>query len=288
MRRRLWWMARLLVAAGLLALVARLVDAPAALALLGGASPQWLALAFGLLSAQIVLSALRWRLTADRLGHAFGAGQAIREYYLGVLANFALPGGVLGDAARAVRARHGAGLGVAVQAVVLERMAGQVALVLALIPGLLLWPGLAPWGLALAAALLVAAGGLVTGPGRRAGRIVARAWLSRGAWPAQAGLSAAILAANLGAFAACAAATGVPLPATAALVLIPLALAAMLIPVSVAGWGLREGAAALLWPLAGLSAEAGVAASIAFGLVALAAVLPGLALMLSGRHAPAA
>jgi len=59
-------------------------------------------------------------------------------------------------------------------------------------------------------------------------------------------------------------------------VLVPLTLVAMLLPISVGGWGLREGAAAVLWPIAGFSAEAGVAASIAFGLAALAAALPGL------------
>lgn len=285
MTRRLWWALRLAMAAALLALVARLVDLPEALALLAGASPLWLVLAVALLSAQIVLSALRWRLTAARLGHAFGTDQAVREYYLGVLANFALPGGVVGDAARAVRARHGAGLGVAVQAVVLERAAGQVALVLVLVPGLLLWPGMAALGLALAGALALAALALALGPGRRVGRVVARAWLGREVLPAQAGLSAAILATNLGGFGACAAATGAALPLEAVLVLVPLTLAAMLVPVTVAGWGLREGTAALLWPLAGLSAEEGVAASVAFGLAALVAALPGLAVLLRARGA---
>ena len=84
-----------------------------------------------------------------------------------------------------------------------------------------------------------------------------------------------ILACNLGAFTLCAAATGTVLPPLAVISVVPLVLTAMVLPVSVGGWGVREGAAAALWPVLGASAEAGVAASVAFGLVILAASLPG-------------
>jgi len=57
--------------------------------------------------------------------------------------------------------------------------------------------------------------------------------------------------------------------------LIPLILTAMLIPLSVAGWGWREGAAAALFPLAGAAPDAGLAASAAFGALMLAAAMPG-------------
>jgi hypothetical protein len=67
------------------------------------------------------------------------------------------------------------------------------------------------------------------------------------------------------------------LSAPEALFLLPLTLAAMLIPLTIAGWGLREGAAAALWPLAGIAPEAAVAASVVFGIAALAAALPGVA-----------
>ncbi|MFN3615200.1 MAG: UPF0104 family protein, partial [Rubrimonas sp.] len=91
----------------------------------------------------------------------------------------------------------------------------------------------------------------------------------------------------IGAMAACSAAVGAPL-GPAALVVVPLTLTAMLIPVSVGGWGLREGAAAAVWPLAGFSAQAGLAASVAFGLLALVAALPGLVVALRSARAPRA
>ncbi len=59
------------------------------------------------------------------------------------------------------------------------------------------------------------------------------------------------------------------------LALSSLLLLAMVIPVTVAGWGLREGVAAVLWPLAGLPVEQGVALSVGYGLTILLSSLPG-------------
>jgi uncharacterized membrane protein YbhN (UPF0104 family) len=58
-------------------------------------------------------------------------------------------------------------------------------------------------------------------------------------------------------------------------------LLSMVIPVTVAGWGVREGAAAVLWPLAGLPAEQGVALSIGYGLLVLLSSLPGAVFIFS-------
>lgn len=60
-----------------------------------------------------------------------------------------------------------------------------------------------------------------------------------------------------------------------------LLLLAMIIPVTVAGWGVREGAAAVLWPLAGLPAEQGVALSVGYGLTIFLSSLPGGLLVFS-------
>jgi hypothetical protein len=60
-------------------------------------------------------------------------------------------------------------------------------------------------------------------------------------------------------------------------------LLAMLIPLTIGGWGLREGAAAWLFPLAGATAAEGLAASVAFGLVFLCVALPGLFFIAGAR-----
>jgi len=80
--------------------------------------------------------------------------------------------------------------------------------------------------------------------------------------------------------------SGLATPPAQAAALVPWVLLAMAIPLSVAGWGIREGAAALVWQAAGLDAAEGVAASVSYGVVVLLSTLPG-ALALR-RHEPGA
>jgi uncharacterized membrane protein YbhN (UPF0104 family) len=100
-------------------------------------------------------------------------------------------------------------------------------------------------------------------------------------------LNLAAVVCNIAGFGACIYAVGIAMPIPAIMALVPLILLAMVIPLTISGWGLREGAAAALFPLAGASASDGLAASIAFGMVFLATVVPGLALLWLGtRTAP--
>ena len=256
-----------------------------------------------LVQLQIIGSALRWRMTAASLGRTLPLSRVISEYYLATLVNQTVPGGITGDAARAIRNSG------TTASVVLERLAGQLALAFVTLIGILAWPlaSDAPlpavartlsWLLpALAAALLIlqlwryrvarrsaATGkaGTVAEPGRLARWArgsadgMRRAWIDDGAWWRQGLLSLAIVSAYLALFAVAAQAIGVPLPLLAVLNVVPLALLSMLLPVSIGGWGVREAAAAALWPLVGLSAEAGVATSILYGLLSLAGSLPAL------------
>ena len=135
---------RFAVALGLLVLVWRMVDSAQVMERLRDVHLGWIAVALVLLALQTVLSALRWRLTASRLGHDLGLWRALREYFLAQTVNLALPGGVVGDAGRALRASVDAGLERAGQAVVFDRLAGQAALVLVTVLGViavLLFPG---------------------------------------------------------------------------------------------------------------------------------------------------
>jgi hypothetical protein len=109
---------------------------------------------------------------------------------------------------------------------------------------------------------------------------VLRTMVADGALPVQATVSLLIAASYVGVFALCGAAIGAPLPVLAAVSLIPLALLAMLVPVGFGGWGLREGASAMLWPLAGLSAAEGVATGALYGVVVVIGGLPGLVALL--------
>ncbi|CAN0585062.1 unnamed protein product, partial [Ectocarpus sp. 12 AP-2014] len=210
------------------------------------------------------------------------------------------PGGVLGDVGRAVRARGAAGLARAGQSVLVERLWGQAALFAMLVcavaavsiaPGGLHLPGPLVTSVALAAVLVIAAVMIIVRAPARAGRVgqalaAVRACLGQpGTWPVLAVLSFATASMNLLAFAFCARATGTVLGPVAILALVPVILFTMVVPLSISGWGLREGAAAAVFPLAGASPEAGLAASMAFGLVFLVSALPGLPVLLISRRA---
>ncbi len=281
------------VAAGLLLWLWHVADGAAAVERLASANPFWLLAAGALLTLQTVLSALRWRLTASQLGIVLDRWTALREYYLSQIVNQALPGGVLGDAGRAVRARGQAGLLASGQAVVFERLAGQIAMYLMflaafiatlLVPGGFDWPRwlLIPvltfflCGLALPVLFWFVTRIASFRALSRLATAFAHAVIAPPVRWRQLVLSLGTALCNIAAFASCAYAIGVEISATALVALIPLILFTMVIPITMSGWGLREGAAAVLFPVAGASASDGLATSIAFGMVILASALPGV------------
>lgn len=291
MKRYAAYALRLGISLAILAAIVWIVDAPEAFARLRGMDLRWIALGVGCFSLVTVLMAWRWKITAQRLGASFGIGWAIREYYLSQLVNLCLPGGVLGDAGRAWRTPRGTiDLTRAAHAVMIERLAGQAGVLLVLmaglgwaaLPGGVAWPDWLFRGLLLALCACVGVAVLVglilwrSGPVRRFWHSLEAALLAPAVILSQLLLSLAIALVMIVAFWACARATGTALSAEAALVLVPLILTAMMIPVSVGGWGLREGAAAALFPVVGASASAGVAAGAAYGLALMIACLPGV------------
>ncbi|MFD1342697.1 lysylphosphatidylglycerol synthase transmembrane domain-containing protein [Litorisediminicola beolgyonensis] len=283
------------VSLGLLALLYFTLDGAEAARILSRADPRWLVLGWAVMVVQTLLSALRWKLIAADLGQSFTFWKAQSEYFMSQVLNQSLPGGMMGDAGRAYRARKQAGLLKASQAVVFERIAQQAGMfaifagtfvVTTILPGGLRWP---VWltsittpalliGLALPAVFWLTS--YLPGPQRRYLESLKSAlWVSLlkpRRLPVHVLLSLITSGCNILAFYACARAIGTELPLAATLGLVPLILFMMLVPFTIAGWGLREGAAATIFPVAGASGSAGLAASVAFGLIFLAAVLPGL------------
>ncbi|MYV40543.1 UPF0104 family protein, partial [Streptomyces sp. SID1328] len=138
--------------------------------------------ALGIGAVTTVFSAWRWQLTARGLGIRLPLGAAVADYYRALFLNAALPGGVLGDVHRAVRHGQSAGdIRRAVKAVVLERVAGQLALALCGAALLLTLPSPVRDGLRTAAVpvALAGAGALAVvlavrmnrAPGRRTGSL---------------------------------------------------------------------------------------------------------------------
>jgi hypothetical protein len=119
-------------------------------------------------------------------------------------------------------------------------------------------------------------------PGARAARFRrdAREALTGSTAPLQWLSAAAVVTTYVGVYVVAARAVGVVTPIGNLAPLVAPVLMTMLIPVTVAGWGVREGAAALLWGAAGLTAEDGVAISVAYGLIVLVASLPGVGVLM--------
>jgi uncharacterized membrane protein YbhN (UPF0104 family) len=308
------WLApglRLAATLALLGMLAWQLDTRELLDRLGALSPGWVLLAILIGVPQVVLSAWRWRMTAHQVGIALPWPTAIREYYLATFLNQVLPGGVVGDAARAWRhgstrqtsnTASGSQSGPAIRAVIIERASGQIALLAVAMLAIALSPALrgglrqlwhahagAGWmgiiGLSLIAVLvLVAAFGLTQSRAgaalKRFSQDLHRALLTVKVWPAQLASSLLVVATYIAVFLCAARALGLERPIGELLPLIPPLLMAMAIPLTIAGWGLREGAAAVIWPLGGLPAQEGVVLSVTYGLLILAASLPGLAVLL--------
>ena len=255
------------------------------------------AVAIGALTT--VASAWRWCLVGRSLGIELPLRRAVADYYQALFLNAALPGGVLGDVGRAVgNGRQTGDVGRGVRAVVLERAAGQIALVV--IAGVvLLADPLSVLPSAPLGTLAVAAGGLLLGVlllrrlGRRGGDgRWARAWrtatgdvrrglLGRDTAPGVAATSVLVLAGHVATFVVAARAAGATVPVTRLAPLALLALLAMAIPLNVGGWGPREGVTAWAFGAAGLGASLGLTVAVVYGLLAFAAALPGAAVLLA-------
>ncbi|RKR02417.1 uncharacterized protein (TIRG00374 family) [Kushneria sinocarnis] len=288
-------------------------------------SAGWLIPALLLVIPQVVISAWRWRLTARYLGLSLSMPRAVSEYWLAGFLNQLLPGGVAGDAARAWRHGKRGALpaeaaheistqrGRALRAVIIERASGQLALLLVAVTAMALSTSLQPLlariingllalddqPLSLRLALTLVLLGLPVIAARLLRRFpphwlrqllcdIRSSWGAPQLWLGQLSSSLLVVATYIGVFCCTARALQLPLPLATLIPLAALVLMAMAIPLSIAGWGIREGAAALVWSLAGLPAEQGMTLSMTYGVVTLLSALPGALVLLTGFRAKAA
>jgi hypothetical protein len=105
--------------------------------------------------------------------------------------------------------------------------------------------------------------------------------LRRKALPAVAFASAVVVLGHALTFLVAARTAGVTAPASRMLPLALLAMLAMVLP-SVAGWGPREGVTAWAFAAAGLGADRGAATAVTYGVMVLAASLPGALVLVAG------
>jgi uncharacterized membrane protein YbhN (UPF0104 family) len=241
--------------------------------------------------------AWRWRLVLSGLGVKLPWRDAVTAYYRSLFLNATLPGGVVGDAHRAVR--HGMDIGdvgLGVRAVVLERVAGLSVQVFLAVAVLWLFPSPARSFLPTVTVVVLATALAVVLVGRALPRLRGARWrraLSAVRGDVRAGLftgrtwlgvlaaSSGVVLGSLATFLLAARTAGAVAPLLQLVPLTMLALLAMGLPVNVAGWGAREGAAAWAFGAAGLTAAQGVATAVTYGVLVLAASLPGAVVLVA-------
>ncbi|WP_241462694.1 lysylphosphatidylglycerol synthase transmembrane domain-containing protein [Tateyamaria sp. ANG-S1] len=277
---------RLAFSVGCVLVVLWWADAGQVLLRLRSLDAGWMAVALIALTMATFSMSHRWQCAARAFGLSLSFTTALREYYLGQFINTVLPGGVVGDMTRAVRARQSVDFSSAAQSVVAERLLGQLAMLSLMFAGFAIarvWPDDLIWngvdlavlvGLVLLAAVTSLSMMRNTATGRFLLRTIA---LMRS--PAVLLHGFVTTTSLILAFYACARAAGVTIPPEGWATVIPLILCAMLIPLSVGGWGWREGAAGLLFPVFGASADAGIATSISYGIALLLSVLPAVGIL---------
>jgi uncharacterized membrane protein YbhN (UPF0104 family) len=241
-------------------------------------------------------SAWRWRIVARSLGVDIGLAGAVSAYYRSLFLNMVLVGGVLGDVHRGVRhGKHAGDVGLGLRAVAWERLCGQIiqalltAVVLLTVPSPVR-PAL-PYVLAGVAAVAGCAVLVVCFAARdQRSRMVrtTRALsddlrlrlLARGVWPQLTVTSVLVVAGHTAVFFIAARTAGCTAPLGELVALLLVVQTAVVIPLSIGGWGLREGAAAWAFAAAGLGAATGVTVTILYAVLMLIAVAPGAGLLL--------
>ena len=243
-----------------------------------------------------VCSAWRWRVVARALGVDIGLPDAVCAYYRSLFLNSVLPGGVLGDVHRAVmHGRRAGDVARGLRAVAWERLWGQAIQAVVTVVVLLTLPSpvrpALPYVLAGAAAVAGCAALIVRRAARRGRPRLARAaravsadlrcgLLAPDVWPQLTLASVLVVAGHTVTFVIAARVAGCTAPLGELVALLMVVQTAMVIPLSIGGWGLREGAAAWAFGVAGLGAAPGVTVAILYAVLMLAAVSPGAGLLL--------
>ena len=292
---------RLLVTVAILFAILRSIDAPRVWQTLTQASPYLLLVALLLQLGSSIVSAYRWQLVMHNLD--FGQTFAFywRSYFKGLFFNQGLPTSIGGDALRVLDvAGRGFRKRDALYAIVIDRVAGLGALLLLTLVACAANPALLPEKLYRVVFLIIVAGllGLIVGyvAGKHAWfkpyprlaivqLLAERLYQAVSAQRLQLLLSSLLVPvlALLGFFAT-GRALGLPYDAMTYFAIVPLALVLSIVPVSIAGWGVREGAMVGLFSLIGADKTAVLMMSLLYGIMLIIVSLPGLVVFLRGRQ----
>jgi uncharacterized membrane protein YbhN (UPF0104 family) len=248
----------------------------------------WVAFVLAALALQLVAAAVRWQQIVVRCGARLTFGKTFYCTMVATFFNQALPSTVGGDAARVyLLARDGAGWRIASYSVLVDRGIGLFFLVILVAICL-------PWSLVLiqdqlgrVALVSIGVGGIAAGLGFAAlafvPKVLAERWwvtrhvtgvakiLVQLCQSPRTALTIGVLSIfihllTVAAAWGAAASVAAPLSFTDALFLVPPVMLISVLPISIAGWGVREGVMVLAFGYAGLHQSDGLIVSFLIGL----------------------
>ncbi len=293
--------ARLLVSISIMALILRSIDIRQAWEVARDARPDWLLLALSMQLASTAIAAYRWQLIMRNLGFGQTFSFYWDSYFKGMFFNQGLPTSIGGDALRVLDvARRGFRKRDVLVGVAIDRITGLGALLLLALAATLVGPAVLPPQVVRAIQWLSAVGLLGF-----CGLFV----LGRWSWLDRAPRLALVKTASdrlrqtvsrhrvllllssllvplfaMLAFFATGQALGLRYDLLTYMAIVPPALVLTVIPISIAGWGVREGALVGLFSLIGADRTIVLMMSVVYGILLILVSLPGLAVFLRGRR----
>ena len=276
--------------------------------------------ATAILFSLFLLTALRWQIVLKGFGKSVRIGELWRYTLIGAFFNQVLLSGMGGDVLRAWYARYSdVPTGKAAASVIVDRLLGLMAVVLVVIAGTPFFlPASVPEAALAAFAAMAASLALglfvlialemqqdkVLAIARKSGQYDKRVLLMRAleemlravrdtrrmflTWPDGPAALALSLATQLAigyVVYLLIVSLGGRIALTTATVLFPLVLLLSMLPISIAGWGVREGVMVVAFGLADVPSGVSLSASILYGACQLTASLPGVVVWLLLRRA---
>jgi uncharacterized membrane protein YbhN (UPF0104 family) len=303
--RRLLLLAKLLMSIGLVWYVAAKFDLQKGLTGLGNIGAKWLFTTLALYCLQTLLVALRLREFLRVMDARVGLWRSLDATLIGYFFSQTFISFVGGDAMRVYRiSRYGVPLAPAAKAIVLDRASGFAAQMLLIVVATPVALPLIEDRFMRVSLLLLVAFGLAAGASTIlisrlpeslrslkaldaiadvSGRVLRRISTPKGA-AAFFGYSLAISALNVLIFFSIAKGLNVAIGLVECFALLPPVFLMSMLPISISGWGVREGAAILAFGLLGIAATDALAVSVMFGLGLILISLPGGALWIVTRR----
>jgi len=301
-RARLDWLVRILVTVGIVGWILAVVDRGDLWEAIRRVRPGPLAAAAALFVAATALNAFKWSLLGRSVGLARDVGAYVRFYFVGIFFNLFGLSTLGGDVVRALYLGEGGRFGRALNTVVFDRASGLAFLLVLGAAALLLFPG---YGLpAVLTASVVTLGAApfaawwlapritrLLPPDNRIRRLVEDDlepfWRDAGLLARVAVVSLAFHLMQVGVQWILARAVGIALPFSYCLVMHPMLSVMTALPVSLGGFGVREGG--YLYFLTRLGVHDSVAVTMGllwFAVTAASGLVGGIVFLASGADLP--